>query len=46
MFYKENESISVDVEMNQSTSKHVELDVRALDMVEKDVSTGFIEEVV
>jgi hypothetical protein len=46
MFYKENKSTSVDVEMNQSTSKHVELDVRALEMVEKDISTGFIEEVV
>jgi hypothetical protein len=46
MFYKENKSTSVDVEMDQSTSKHVELDVRALEMVEKDISTGFIEEVV
>lgn len=38
MFYKENESTSVDVEMNQGTNKQVELKVRASETVEEIVS--------
>lgn len=46
IFHKENKLIGIDVEMNQDTSKHVKLEVRASERVFKDASAKSIEELV
>lgn len=46
MFQKEKKSIGIDIEMNQSNSKQVELEVRASKTVQKDNLDKLFKEVV
>jgi len=46
IFHKKKKSIGIDVEMDQGTSKHMELDVRVSKTVQKYVLVELVKEVV
>jgi hypothetical protein len=46
IFHKKKKSIGIDVEMDQGTSKHIELEVRVSNTVQKYALVELVEEVV